>query len=100
MRRVKEALWKLLSSSNTQHELDKVLASDEFSDGVLDLETSVHLQEVEVLVAVTEHLHCASRAIAHSLAEFDRLLLHLTTSVWVDETGGGLLHDLLIASLN
>jgi hypothetical protein len=60
MRRVNETLWKSLSSSNTQHELDEILPTDELSDGVLHLETSVHLQEVEVLVAIAEHLDGAS----------------------------------------
>jgi hypothetical protein len=39
------------------HLIDNVDSRDVLSDGMLDLQTRVHLQEVEVLARVNEELH-------------------------------------------
>ena len=54
---------KLVASRDKNLLLHKIDARDLFSDWVLDLESSVHLQEVEVLVDVHEELHSACRVI-------------------------------------
>ena len=79
------------------HEID---AGDQLGDRVLDLETGVHLQEVEVLVAVDEELDRASPGVIHRLGRCHRRLAHTGAQIVVEEGAGGLLDDLLMATLH
>jgi hypothetical protein len=63
-------------------------------------ESRVHLEEVEVLSVIGEHLHGAGGAVVGGLAELDGLLLHLSARDRREETRGRLLHHLLVASLH
>ena len=63
-------------------------------------QSGVHLEEVEVLLCVGEHLHGAGRAVASGLAQRNGLLLHGATRLGGQQAGGGLLNDLLVAALH
>lgn len=65
--------------------MDNVDASDGFSDGMLDLESSVHLQEVEILLRVKQELHCTRRRVLDSLRQGHGLITHLLARHRVDE---------------
>eukprot|EP00760_Papus_ankaliazontas_P031590 PhM_4_TR5351/c0_g1_i1/m.88449 len=83
-----------------EHFLDKVDAGDGLCDGVLNLETRVHLEEVEVVVAIDHHLHGTGSDVVHSAGHAGGLLTHLLAQLGRDESAGRLFDDLLVAALN
>ena len=50
-----------------------------------DLQTCVHLQEVEVLLRIHQELHRASGGVLHSLGQLHCLLAHRPSCHWVEE---------------
>jgi hypothetical protein len=68
--------------------------------GMLDLQARVHLEEVEVPVAVDDELDRAGREVADGLAERHGLLAHCLARGGVEEGRRRLLDDLLVAALD
>ena len=85
---------------HADHLLHNVNARDTLGDGMLHLEASVHLEEVEVALRVDEELDRAGRRVLDGLGERDCLLAHLATRLRVEEGARRLLDHLLIAALN
>ena len=56
---------KLLAGGHADHLLDEVDAGDELSDGMFDLQTGVHLQEVEALVLAGDEFDGAGGIVVH-----------------------------------
>ena len=59
--------WEWCPCSNLQLPLHEVDPCDHLCDGVLYLESGVHLHEIELLLGVHDELHGACPHIAHSL---------------------------------
>ncbi len=81
--------------------LDEVEVRGELGDGVLDLEAGVDLEEGEGLLArVVEELHSSGAAVVDGDSEPLGRGLELVGLGLVEQRGGGLLDDLLVASLH
>src|SRR6516225_1955248 len=91
---------ELLAGGETDHLLDEVDAGDELSDGVLHLQTGVHLQEIEGSILAGDELHGAGAVVAYGLRESHRLLAHDLARLGVEQRRWSLLNDLLVATLN
>src|ERR1019366_4816738 len=74
---------------------------DRFGDGMLDLDTRVHLQEIELLArAIVEKLDSAEAEIFQMPAERDRSVAHALAGMVGKIGRRRLLDELLIAALN
>src|SRR5687767_10531927 len=92
-----------LARRNRQLRSHEVHARHRFSDGMLDLETGVHLEEVEarrVTVALQQEFHGAGVPVVHRPRRRDRGLAHLFTDPGNDSGRGALLDHLLMAALH
>ncbi len=87
-----------LARGHPQLPLDEVEPGDQLGDGVLDLETGVHLQEVE-LAPFVEELDRAGVDVAARLGDGHRRLAHGAPHVVGELGGGALLDELLVAAL-
>lgn len=74
--------------------------SDVFGDGVLDLETSVHLEEVEVAVGIDEEFDGSGGFVTHGVHERNGLLSHRLACRLVQERRWCLLDNLLVTTLD
>ena len=97
---VLESVGELAAGGDPEHLLDEILTGDHFGDRVLDLETGVHLEEVEVLVLIAEHLDGTGGVVVDSLGHHAGLLAHSGTGGFIDEAGRRLLDDLLVTTLD
>ena len=75
-------------------------AGGRLGDGVLDLETRVHLEEVEVALRVDEELDGAGAVVADGERERHRLLAHRLAHLGRHERARRLLDHLLVAPLD
>ncbi len=91
---------KLLAGGNPDHLLDEVDAGDELSDGMFDLQTGIHLQEVEALVLAGDEFDRAGGIVVHGLRQRHRLLAHPAAGGLVEQRRRRLLDDLLVAALD
>ncbi|ROV86895.1 hypothetical protein VMCG_10866 [Cytospora schulzeri] len=79
----------------------KVHTADHFGGGMLDLETRVQLQEVELVFVVrVKVLHGTSGDVTDELAQSDCCLLHGPESVGLGDGDRRLLDDFLVTSLD
>ncbi len=78
------------------HQVD---AGDLLGDGVLHLDTGVHLDEVVVALLVHQEFHGAGGDVADALGDLDRVLVEGVQGGLRHAPGGGELHHLLIAAL-
>ncbi len=67
---------------------------------MFDLDSCVHLEEVEVPVEIDDELDRAGRAVVDRLGQGDRLGAHRGPGLFVEEGRGRLLDDLLVAPLD
>src|SRR3954470_24768719 len=67
---------------------------------MLDLQASVHLEEVKVLFAIDQELNRPSILVFHGLGGTYRDLTHATARVFVDRGGRRLLDQVLAAPLD
>ncbi|MCY1296405.1 hypothetical protein D9M70_457910 [compost metagenome] len=67
---------------------------------MLHLQAGVHLQEVEVALAVDNEFHGAGGVVADGLGKCDCLFAHGLAGLGVEERRGCLLDDLLVAALD
>jgi len=77
----------------------QVHARHHLGDGVLHLDTGVHLDEVVVPFPVHQELQGAGVHIAHVLCDLHRVFIQGLTDLLVHGEGGAELHHLLIAPL-
>ena len=91
---------QLLAGGDADHQLDQVEAGDELGDGMLDLQTGVHLEEVELAVLVDDELDGAGALVLDGLGERDSLLAHRLARLAVEEGARRLLDHLLVAALD
>ncbi len=89
-----------LAGRDLDHQLDQIDAGDQLGHRVLDLQPGVHLEEVEVAVAVDDELDRAGRVVADGAGQGHRLLAHGAARRLVQERRGRLLDDLLVAPLD
>ena len=88
------------SSSHSQLPLDQVETRDHFSDGMLDLQTSVHLHKVEAVIRRVENeFNRACVVVANGLSGSNSRLTDLKSELR-GNAGRGLLDDLLVAALH
>ena len=74
-------------------------ARHHFGDGVLHLNTGVHLNEIVPACPVDQKLHRAGVDIVDSLGDLDGILIELVANFLGYAPSGGKLHHLLIAAL-
>ncbi len=67
---------------------------------MLDLETRIHLQEIEIAPLVGDELGRARGVVAHGLGECHRLRAHGRARLLVEQRRGRFLDHLLVAALN
>ena len=79
--------------------LYEVDAGLHFGDGVFDLDTRVHLHEVEVFVLIDEELDCSGVVVAARLCRFDCRFAHFLAELGCHYRARGLLKHLLITAL-
>lgn len=79
---------------------DNIDASDLLSDGVLDLDTGVDLDEVVPVLLIDKELSGTSVAVVDRLGQLDRIVEDGIPSLGGEILGGGNLNDLLVAALN
>src|SRR5205085_9755551 len=80
--------------------LQQIDAGHRRSDGVLDLGTGVHLDEVGLPGRVDEELERADAPVAEAFRGVDRVALDPAAELLVDRDGGRLLDHLLVAPLD
>ena len=90
---------QLLACGHQQLRLDQVDAGDHLGDRVFDLDTRVHLDEVELVILVQE-LEGAGAAIAHGAAGIDAAFAHLLALLGRQARGRCFFDDLLVAALH
>ncbi len=90
-----------LALGDADLEMDEVVAGDEFGDGMFDLETGVHLEEVEALPCVVdEELDGAGVGVSGGEREANGGFAHASAEVGIDDRGRGFLDDFLMAALD
>ena len=89
-----------LALRDADHVAHQVAAGDELRHRVLDLKAGVHLQEIEALVRIDDEFDRAGGGVADGLGKLHRLASHRAARRLVEEGGGRLLHDLLVAPLH
>ena len=80
--------------------LYEIDARDFFRDGMLNLESGVHFQKVEVFVLVHEELDSASRVISAGLSKLDGLGPHFMSCHFVHGGRRRFLNHLLVSPLH
>ena len=99
-------LWRVLRGELcAERDLDlcvhEIEPEDALGDGVLDLEASVHLEEVEGLHVGEEQELCGSCAnVTASLGHAARGLADALINLWLETRGGRLLDDFLVTALH
>ncbi len=91
---------ELLAEGYPDHLLDEIDTGDHLGDRVLDLQTRVHLEEVEGLVLPRHELDRAGRVVVHGLGQRHSLLAHLAAGRLVEQRRRRLLQNLLVAALD
>ena len=89
-----------LAGGDLDGHLDDVNAGDCFGDWVLDLDSCVDLEHVEVLVAVHEKLDGGGSAVVCGLDELGGGVADPFDFFALDERSGGFLDDLLVSALH
>lgn len=89
-----------LTASNANLALDKVNSSDLLSDGVLDLDTRVDLNEVVASEFVHKELNGTGVLVLGGSGETDSIVNHSLLDSRVKANGGGGLEDLLVTALD
>ncbi len=91
---------KLFSRGDTDHLLDEIDASDQFSDRMLDLQSCVHLEEVKAFVLPRDKLDSPRAVVTDRLGKRDRLIAHLLSCRRIKQRTWRLFDHLLIAPLD
>mmetsp|Transcript_36821 Transcript_36821/g.85575 ORF Transcript_36821/g.85575 Transcript_36821/m.85575 type:complete len:350 (+) Transcript_36821:1698-2747(+) len=91
---------ELVSGGDLEHELHQVQTGDVLCDGMLHLQSRIHLQKVEVLVLVNNHFDGAGGVVVHCLGEGNCLFSHGFARLWVENNARRLLDHLLVPPLN
>mmetsp|Transcript_45978 Transcript_45978/g.80380 ORF Transcript_45978/g.80380 Transcript_45978/m.80380 type:complete len:474 (-) Transcript_45978:388-1809(-) len=90
-----------LAGSHAQLQLHQVKASHHLSDGVLNLQSGVHLAEIKVLGdGVHKKLHGAGSDVSNSFCTGHRRVTHGLAHDRIQTVGRGLLQHLLVATLH
>ena len=89
-----------LAGGDADHRLDEVDAGRELRHRVLDLEPRVHLEEIEIALAIDDELDGARGAIADRARDRERLLAHGAAGLGIEEGARRLLDDLLVPALD
>src|ERR1700722_7617385 len=89
---------ELLAGGDSQLPLDEVESRDELGHRVLDLETGVHLEEVE-LAFLEDEFHGACVHVAACARDAHRCFAHLLAYLIWERRSGALLDQLLVPAL-
>ena len=89
-----------LARGRADHRLHDVDAGDRLGDRVLDLHARVHLEEVEVIVAVDQELAGAGAHVVHGASRRDRRSAHPLAQLVRDAVARRLLDHLLVTALD
>ena len=101
--RWRSSSWRKGSGCAGRHaelQLHQVDPGHELGDGMLHLQARVHLQEVEVALLVHQELQRAGVDVAGGAHGCDGRLAHAPAQPVVQQRGGSLLDDLLVAALH
>src|SRR5450631_2473452 len=82
------------------HLLDQIDAGDELGHRMLDLQSRVHLEEIEALVLTGDKFDGTGAVVADGLGERDRLLAHFLAGGGVEQWARRLLDHFLVAALD
>ena len=91
---------KRLAGGDADHQLHEVEAGHQLGHRMLDLQPRVHLQEVEIAVAVDDELHRAGGAVADRPGQRHGLRAHRLPRRLVEKRARRLLDHLLMAALD
>src|SRR5437868_786902 len=89
-----------LARRHSDLRLDEIKTGHQLRDRVLDLQTRVHLEKVEVALAINQELDGASVRVICRLRHAHRHFAHAASHFIVDDWGRRFLNDLLMASLH
>ena len=91
---------KVVATRQAQHPGDQVNAGHLLSHAMLDLQSGVDFEEVEISGVSIEHVfHRARRAVVHRFGQTHSGLLQRSASCLRQTGGGGLFNHLLVAAL-
>ena len=90
---------EFLARRDTDLLLDQIDAGDHFSDRVLDLDTGVHLDEIELAVFI-QKLESTRATILHAAACFRATLADALDETPGNAGSGGFFDDLLVTALH
>ena len=76
------------------------MPGDQLCDRVFDLQSRVHLKEVEVTIPIDDEFDRPGRAVIDSLRQGDCLFTHRLARFVVEKRGRRLFHNLLVAPLD
>ena len=85
---------------NADHLLNEVDTCNHLGDGVFHLKAGVHLEEVEVLVAVYDEFDRPCGGVTNSLGQCYRLLAHRLARFGVEKRAGRFFDNFLVAALD
>mmetsp|Transcript_94283 Transcript_94283/g.129880 ORF Transcript_94283/g.129880 Transcript_94283/m.129880 type:complete len:246 (-) Transcript_94283:217-954(-) len=92
--------WKLLTSCNSELPLNKIHSSNFLSDRMLNLQTSVHLHEEEILsIVIEDEFNGTCIHVINSFCSVNRCLTHLSSQHFTN-VRWCLLNNLLVSSLH
>jgi hypothetical protein len=89
-----------MSSCNQDLFLDQINACDLLGDWMFNLQTHVHLQEVELLMFVKQKFDCASVLIANCFCKSNCLSSHPLSSGLIHHGRRSLFNNFLVSSLD
>mmetsp|Transcript_21259 Transcript_21259/g.31152 ORF Transcript_21259/g.31152 Transcript_21259/m.31152 type:complete len:251 (+) Transcript_21259:1693-2445(+) len=89
-----------LSGCHPNHQLDQINTGNHFRDGMLHLQTGVHLQKIKILLLIHQKLDRTSTLVTSRMDQIMALAYHLPSGVCVEQRARTLLQYLLIPTLH
>ena len=89
-----------LAIGDADHLFHEVDTGDQLGHGVFHLQTGVHFEEVEVLVAIHDEFDRTGTGVPNGLGQCDGLFAHGLAGGLIKERRRGLFDDLLVPALN
>src|ERR1051326_2707308 len=91
---------QLFAGCDANLKVDQIEPGGQLCDGMLNLESRIHLKKIEVFVLIDEEFDGACIGVASGFGNPNRNFSHATAHVGIDHRGWCLFNNLLVASLD